>query len=217
MLTPRRIESHELLDEHDAPREDMERSLRDLRRINKYLGGTGIYRRLLRRFPARSILDIGTGTADDLEAVPDIPLRIGLDFKIDHLLYMRNGSAVARVVGDATQLPFRDGAVDVVTSAHFFHHFSPDGNETILREALRVARHGVTVNDTRRHYVPLLFVLLLSALRLFGRITRYDAPASVRQAYTVAEARAIAERVGARRYEIVRMWPFRLGILLWKT
>ncbi len=217
MLTPRRIETEELLDEHDAPREDMERSLRDLRRINKYLGGIGIYRRLLRRFTPRSILDIGTGTSDDLEAVPHIPLRIGLDFKIDHLLYMRNGSRVRRVVGDATRLPFREGAVDVVTSAHFFHHFSPDGNVTILQEAMRVARQGVTVNDTRRHYVPLLFVLLLSALRLFGRITRYDAPASVRQAYTLAEARAIAERVRGAKYEIVRMWPFRLGILLWKT
>ena len=215
MLTPRRIESHELLDEHDAPRADMERSLRDLRRINKYLGGTGIYRRLLKRFTPESVLDIGTGTSDDLEAVPHIPLRIGLDFKIDHLLYLRSGSRVLRVVGDATSLPFRDGAVDVVTSAHFFHHFPPDGNVTILREALRVARQGVTVNDTRRHYVPLLFVQLLSALRLFGRITRYDAPASVRQAYTLAEARAIAERVRTK-YEIVRMWPFRLGILLWK-
>lgn len=216
MFTPRRIESHELLDENDAPREDMERSLRDLRRINRYLGGTGIYRRLLKRFTPRSVLDIGTGTSDDLEAVPHVPVRIGLDFKIDHLLYLRDGSRVLRVVGDATRLPFRDGAVDVVTSAHFFHHFSPAGNVTILHEALRVARQGVTVNDTRRHYVPLLFVQLLSALRLFGRITRYDAPASVRQAYTLAEARAIAEKVRTK-YEIVRMWPFRLGILLWKT
>ena len=216
MLTPPRIESDELLDEHDAPREDMERSLRDLRRINKYLGGTGIYRRLLRRFEPRSILDIGTGTSDDLEAVPHVPVRIGLDFKIDHLLYLRDGSRVLRVVGDAQRLPFRDGAVDVVTSAHFFHHFSPQGNVTILREALRVSRQGVTVNDTRRHYVPLLVVLLLSAIRVFGRITRYDAPASVRQAYTMSETRAIVAEVGAK-HELVRMWPFRLGILLWKT
>ena len=215
MLTPRRVESHELLDEHDAPRADMERSLRDLRRINKYLGGIAIYRRLLRRFEPRSILDIGTGTSDDLHAVPHVPLRIGLDFKIDHLLYLRDGSGVRRVVGDAQQLPFRDGAVDVVTSAHFFHHFSPDANVAILSEALRVAKDGVTVNDTRRHYIPLLFVHLLGLLRLVGRITRYDAPASVRQAYTLDEARDIAQRTKAR-YEIVPMWPFRLGILLWK-
>jgi ubiquinone/menaquinone biosynthesis C-methylase UbiE len=216
MFTPPRIETDELLDEHDAPREDMERSLRDLRRINRYLGGTGTYRRLLRRFSPRSVLDVGAGTSDDLEAVPHIPLRIGLDFKIDHLLYLRDGSRVLRVVGDAQRLPFRDGAVDVVTSAHFFHHFPPDGNVVILSEALRVARQGVAVNDTRRHYVPLLVVLLLCAMRVFGRITRYDAPASVRQAYTLSEARAIASQVGAK-HELFRIWPFRLGILLWKT
>ena len=216
MLTPRRVESDELLDEHDAPRADMERSLRDLRRINKYLGGIGIYRRLLRHFEPHSVLDLGAGTADDLEAVPHVPVRIGLDFKIDHLLYLRDGSRVLRVVGDAQRLPFRDDAVDVVTSAHFFHHFSPDENAVILGEALRVARDGVAVNDTRRHYVPLLVVLLLCALRLFGRITRYDAPASVRQAYTLEETRSIVEGLRAK-YRILRMWPFRVGILLWKT
>ncbi|HEX8172921.1 MAG TPA: methyltransferase domain-containing protein [Thermoanaerobaculia bacterium] len=216
MFTPRRSPSHELLDEHDAPRADMERSLRDLQRINRWLGGVAIYKRLLRRFEPRSILDIGTGTSDTLEPLADVPLRIGLDFKIDHLLYARDGSRVRRVVGDAQRLPFRDGAVDVVTSAHFFHHFSPEENGTILRESLRVARKGVAVNDTRRHYAPLLFVLLLGALRLVGRITRADAPASVRQGYTLDEARRVAEAVPAARRDVVRVFPFRLAILLWK-
>jgi ubiquinone/menaquinone biosynthesis C-methylase UbiE len=216
MFTPKRITSDELLDEHDAPREDMERSLRDLRRFNRYCGGIAIYRRLVRRFAPRSIVDLGAGTADALEAMPDVRLRIGLDFKIDHLLYLRRDSRVLRVVGDARRLPFRNAAVDVVTSAHFFHHFSPDENATILAEALRVAQRGVAVNDTRRHYAPLLFVKLLAVLRLVGRITRYDAPASVRQGYTLREARAIAKKVIAAQCDVVRAWPYRFGILLWK-
>jgi ubiquinone/menaquinone biosynthesis C-methylase UbiE len=213
-LTPKRVETEELLDEHDAPREDMERSLRDLRFINRYLGGMRIYRALVRRFQPQAILDVGTGTSDLLEAVPDVPLRIGLDFKIDHLLFLREGSRVRRVVGDAQRLPFRDGAVDLVTSAHFFHHFSPEENVVILDESLRVARKGVAVNDTRRHYAPLALVLLLGALRLVGRITRYDAPASVRQGYTLAEARSIAAKTKASRWDVVRMWPYRFAILL---
>lgn len=211
MLTPARIESHELLDEHDAPREDMERSLRDLRRINRYLGGIRIYRKLVRRFQPRAILDIGTGTSDLLESVSHVRTRIGLDFKIDHLLYLRDGSRVLRVVGDAHRLPFRDGAVDLVTSSHFFHHFSPEENAGILAESLRVSRKGVAVTDTRRHYVPLLLVTLLGALRLVGRITRYDAPASVRQGYTLREVRAMAPRA-----KVIRMWPYRFAILLSK-
>ncbi len=215
MLTPPRIDAPELLDEHDAPPADVERSLRDLRRFNRYCGGISIYRRLLRRLgDGRSVLDIGTGTSDLLESLGG-GFRVGMDFKIEHLLH-GNGDGIRRVAGDALRLPFRDGSVDVVTSSHFFHHFTPEQNAGILAESLRVARHGVAVNDTRRHYVPLLFVRLLAVLHLVGRITRFDAPASVLRGYTTGEARTIAERIRAARAQVVNAFPFRFGILLWK-
>ena len=72
------------------------------------------------------------------------------------------------------------------------------------------------INDTRRNYVPLATVKVLSALGLFGSITKFDAPASVERGYTPAEARAIALESGARRVEVMRLMPFRFGILLWK-
>jgi len=211
----KRLDEPELLDEHDAPPADMERSLRDLRRINRYFGGVTTYRRLVRHFgPVRSILDLGAGTADLLDSIDGAVLRIALDFKIDHLLFERKRSRARRVVGDAAMLPFRRASVDLVTSSHFFHHFTPDENAGILRESLRVARVGVGVTDTRRHFAPLLFVLTLSAIRVFGRITRSDAPGSVRRGYTLAEAREIAGRAG--RAEVRRFFPYRFGIILRK-
>lgn len=224
MLTPRRLTTAELLDEHDAPHDEMRRSLRDLRRINRYAGGLRIYRVLLRRMiPDRSrpvtILDVGTGTSDlvgQLRGFASV-LAIGLDFKIQHLVYGRSFEPlVRRITGDAWRLPLRDGSVDIVTSAHFFHHFSHEENVAILRESLRVARVGVLVNDTRRHYAPLLFVRLLSLLRLVGPITRFDAPASVLRGYTVDEAREVAMDVKARKFEVVRLFPYRFGLMLWK-
>ena len=215
MLTPPRIESDELLDEQKVPRPEMERSLRDLRRINKYLGGLAMYRGLVDRFAPRSIVDLGAGTCDQLEST-SVPLRIGLDFNLAHLAYLRDGSHVLRVVGDATRLPFREGAVDLVTSSHFFHHFSPDENRVILGEALRIARKGVAVTDTRRHYFPLWFTMLLGVLRVVGRVTALDAPASVRQGYTVGEAKEIAAGSGAAKWDLLRRWPFRWAVLLWK-
>lgn len=214
-LVPERVDTPELLDEHGAPRPDMERSLRDLRRINRFLGGIRIYRKMVRRFaPFRSILDLGAGTADLLESV-DASLRVALDIKIDHLRYLRHGTTVRAVVADAMRLPFRERSIDVITSAHFFHHFSEEENVKIATESLRVARKGVAFNDTRRHYIPLLVISLLGALRLVGRITRYDGPASVRRAYTPAEAASIGRRV-TDRVSIVRTFPYRFGLLLWK-
>jgi ubiquinone/menaquinone biosynthesis C-methylase UbiE len=219
LLVPQRIDVPELLDAHDAPREDMERSLRDLRRFNRIYGGAGVYRRLLRRMARHqplSILDVATGTADLLELLPNATFRVGADFKIDHLLYLRTGSGVRRVVADALRLPFLNNSFEMVTSTHFFHHLTPEENAEMLREAIRVARRGVIVNDTRRHFLPLLFVRLLGALRLVGRITRNDAPASILRGYTIEEARAIAANLNAARTEVVRAWPFRFGLLLWK-
>ena len=223
-LTPRRVDTPELLDEHDAPRDQMERSLRDLRWINRQWGGVAVYLALLRRLiPARapkSVLDLGTGTSDLLEALDGVPLRIGLDFNLAHLLYRPPGTRTAakihRVLGDARRLPFRDGSVEAITSAHFFHHFSPDENEAMLAEMLRVASIGVAVNDTRRHRAPLLFMQIVGALRLVGPITRYDGAASVRRGYTVGEARAIAKRIRCAKAAVLRAWPFRFGIVLWK-
>ncbi|HEX9500582.1 MAG TPA: methyltransferase domain-containing protein [Thermoanaerobaculia bacterium] len=219
MLVPKRIDAPELLDEHDAPREDMERSLRDLRRFNRFYGGNGVYRRLLRKMAKHdpiSILDVATGTADLVEKFAGTAMRVGVDFKIDHLLYMREGSAVRRVAGDALHLPFLDNAFEIVTSSHFFHHLTPEENEEMLQEALRVARRGVIINDTRRHYIPYLVVKIIGWLRMTGRITRNDAPASVLRGYTPEEVGEIAFRISAKRIDIVRAWPFRFGLLVWK-
>ncbi len=225
MFTPQRIDAPELLDEHDAPRADVERSLRDLRRFNRYFGGIGVYRRLLRRMAPRphdrrglTIIDLGSGTTDLLDSLDEYTnlLAVGVDFKIDHLLYLRDRSRSRRVVADARRLPFRSGAADIITSAHFFHHFTPVENAAILEEAMRVAQQGVIVNDTRRHYVPLAVVQTMAALRMVGRITRSDAPGSIRRGYTIAEVREVGGRVRANRVEVVRAWPFRFGLLLWK-
>lgn len=222
-----RVDQKEHLDEHDAPRDEMERSLRDLRRFNRYFGGLRIYRKLLRAAGSNlvSVLDIGTGTSDLLMSIHgSARVRIGLDSKIQHLLYGRTldgisakaNDPISRVLGDGFDLPFRSDSIDIITSAHFFHHFSPDENVRMLKECLRVSARAVLINDTRRNIVPLATVRALSALRLVGSITRFDAPASVLRGYTTAEARDIARQVGARKFEVVRLMPFRLGILLWK-
>jgi hypothetical protein len=221
MFTPARVVTEELLDEHDAPGPDMERSLRDLRRINRYLGGVPIYRRLLWRAGLRDgdkVLDIGTGTSDLLDALPGNVRRIGLDFNVRHLAYRIDPDRhpISRIAGDAFRLPFGDASVDFVTSAHFFHHFTEEENVNILTEALRVVKKAVVINDTRRHLMPLLMVRLLSALRLVGRITRFDAPASVLRGYTVEEARAVAARLPAADAKVVKAFPYRFGIVLWK-
>ena len=208
-----RLDTPELLDEHDAPAEDVERSLRDLQRFNRYYGGGRVYRKMVHRLIGRGarrapvVIDLGAGTADLLDSLGG--RGIAVDWNIRHLTY--RPMRAMRVVADARHLPFRDNAADAVTSSHFFHHFTAEENEQILEESLRVARTGVAFTDTRRHIVPLLVTLLLRWLHLVGRITAFDAPASVRRGYTTAEVRKIAPGAIVENY-----FPFRWALLLWK-
>jgi ubiquinone/menaquinone biosynthesis C-methylase UbiE len=222
ILIPERHVVDELLDQHDAPPAEVERSLIDLRRINRFLLGRRAWRHLVRRAAGgtspRSVLEIGTGTSDLLESVPQIPIRIGLDLKMDHLVFGRSigDRTVHRVVGNAGALPFRSGSVDIVGSSHFFHHFSEDENEVILRESLRVAGRAVFVTDTRRHRLPLLFVKLLGVLRLVSRVTRHDAPASVSSGYTMREMEDFRRRFSDQHAVLRRQIPFRFGLTIRK-
>lgn len=223
LLVPRRIETDEMLDDGDEPLDDIERSLRDLRRINAWCGGARAYHLLIRRLlhgrhvDGLTVMDLGTGTSDLVETFSGVT-AVGLDLKIAHLAYgSRTGArTTARVGGDARRLPFRDRSADIVTSSHFFHHFDPATNGRILDEALRVSRVGVVVTDTRRHLAPWFFCKMLGWGRLVGRITRFDAPASVLRGYTVEEARETASRTMASRWEVVRVMPYRFGVLLWR-
>lgn len=224
LLVPQRVDQEELLDEHDAPWDEMIRSLRDLRNINRYAGGIRTYRRMLRRAargrPIQSlrILDLGSGTSDLPSSVRVNQVPAALDLNYRHLRYgaTRWPAEVQRVAGDAFALPFADESFDVVTSSHFAHHFGPDENVAILRESLRVSRTAVAITDTRRHRAPLLFIQLLGAIGIIGEITKFDGPASVRRGYTVDEVRDFAARCGAREWVVQRALPFRWVLILWK-
>lgn len=223
MFLRKRVTSDELLDEHDAPFQEMRRSLIDLQRINRWAGGRYAFRRLFRQLTRHvphgrfRVLDLGSGTSDLFWSIDDQPFTgIAIDFKIDHLLAGREfgyRKALA-VVADAKALPLKSRSVDVVTSSHFFHHFSPAENFEILLEAERVSRIGLFFTDTRRHLIPFLFIRLVAALRLVGEITRFDGPASVRQGYTLQEIRTFA-RCSGRRTIVRRILPFRWALLTW--
>jgi hypothetical protein len=80
---------------------------------------------------------------------------------------------------------------------------------------LRVCRIAVLINDLVRH--PLHMSLVYAGMPLYrSRLTRHDAPASVRQAYTVEEMQSLLAQSSAARVEIHRHYLFRMGVVAWK-
>jgi ubiquinone/menaquinone biosynthesis C-methylase UbiE len=220
----KRFATSELLDDDLGSAAEIAESLADLRRINAWFGGTHTTLGLLRRIAARQhlremrLLEVGAGGGDvPLSAgralrKEGVELRVTLLDRVSSHLPVNGTPAVA---GDAVRLPFRAEGFEVVSCNLLAHHFDPDGLLRVASEALRVARVAVLINDLIRS--PLHLALVYAGLPLFrSRITWHDAPASVRQAYTMEEMRDIVTRSSARRVEISRHYLYRMGVVLWK-
>jgi hypothetical protein len=123
--------------------------------------------------------------------------------------------ACSAIVADALNLPFPDNTFDLVSCSLFAHHLSPEQVTKFARESLRVCRQAVLINDLIRH--PLHLALVYGGLPLYrSRLTRHDAPASVRQAHTVEEMQRFVQQAGAARVEIQRHYLYRMGVIAWK-
>jgi len=119
------------------------------------------------------------------------------------------------LVADALNLPFPDSSFDLISCSLFAHHLSPEQVTKFARESLRVCRHAVLVNDLVRS--PLHLALVYAGMPLYrSRITRHDALASVRQAYTIEEMREFFQQGGAASVEIQRHYLYRMGVIAWK-
>jgi ubiquinone/menaquinone biosynthesis C-methylase UbiE len=180
-------------------------NLRDLRRINRHLGGVRLSSSAIGALTERradlSLLDVGTGGAD----IPLALIRgaaahgrrvrvVGLDSRSEILAAaVRADPSVATEpclelrLGDGRSLPFDDGSFDIVHSSLVVHHLDPMEAAGLMVEMARVARIGVVINDVDRSRLGWLGAWLVGHLLTGNRYTRHDAPLSVRRAYRADE------------------------------
>ena len=227
-LVPTRRPQVELLDRGGLPPEEVEKSLADIRFVNRRWGGLRTAEsaalRMLESDGSReaSLLDLGSGTADVALAVARRAKRRGisvrvvaLDVQLAHLCAARRvsgRSAPDLLAADATRLPVADRSFDWVFSSLFLHHLSPEENVHVLREMARVARRGLFVVDLRRHRVARWIVGILGPIFFRSPVSVADGCASVEQAYTIDEVAEMARGAGLVGFELRRVSPFRLEL-----
>ncbi len=215
----------------DAPTHDLSAladNLRDLRALDRYLGGTALTWRalwpMLRVMPPSTpatLLDVATGGADGPRILAARARRHGYDlrpFASDRLadvlrLVRRNGVRFPLIQHDALTIPVRDQSVDFVTCSLALHHFDSPAAVALLRELCRIARRGVIVNDLRRGRLAYAGAQLL-ARGPWHAMARHDGPLSVLRAYTLEEARALVAQAGISGARVQVLPLFRLLIVV---
>ncbi|MEK6406246.1 MAG: methyltransferase domain-containing protein [Acidobacteriota bacterium] len=229
MLTPKRIYEEELLDAGEGTDNDVARSLSDLRRVNRFLGGRKVVLRALSTCldgttEAVSLLDVGTGSAD-------IPIAVAESFKQRGLkpfiaavdISERNlristtrlgvSSEVHLVRADSLKLPFASRSFDFVTASLFLHHFRDEDVVRLLADFGRIARRAVIVNDLVRNLVPYYFTRIAFPILGASFLTRNDGPVSVLRAFTPDEMNDLAQRAGLKNRQVKRVFPYRLSLV----
>jgi len=198
----------------DPPREEVRRSLADLRFVNRWLGGRrallGAVRPHLRA--GARLLDVGCGSGDLplhlLERLPGPILAVGVDIKTLHLL--ETPPPLRRVAADLRRLPFPDAAFDVVTASLVLHHFDSADLAPVLRELYRLSRRALVVNDLHRSLVPLLFGHAAFPVLFRSPLSVHDGLVSVRRGFRPRELQAAFVAAGVPGVRIRRRFPYRL-------
>lgn len=211
---PVRVDDPEMMDQPGQDPRELAANLRDIRRVNRFFGGTSTilkYLPILVQHVPRSrpvtMLDLATGSADIPVAIAKWAAMQGRDVEIiasdvspgmlaEAALQVGRDPRVQFRQFDALAIPLPDRSVDIVLCSLALHHFNAGDARTLLREMDRVARVGFIVNDLGRSRAGYIGAIVMARLTTRNRLTRHDAPLSIRRAFTVEELRSMARELG---------------------
>lgn len=193
------------MDEPGVPEGELRGALAYIRGVNRWLGYNRATRGRVGEWVREggggvvTVLDVATGSGDVPEdagrAFGDRVRVVGLDL---HPVTIREARervpGCGFVRGDATRLPFADGAFDYVMTSMFVHHLPEAVIVEVLKEMWRVARKGVLVADLVRNRRALFWIHVFTVGA--SAMIKHDARVSVRQALTGAEITGLAKEAG---------------------
>jgi 2-polyprenyl-3-methyl-5-hydroxy-6-metoxy-1,4-benzoquinol methylase len=171
------------------------------------------------------VLDLATGGGDVPIDLAKRARRAGLDLRIEGCdvspAAVSFATRAAAEVGvsirffplDALCEPIPEG-FDIITCSLFLHHLDEEDAVRLLRKMAGATRSTIVVNDLLRSHIG--YGIAWAGCRLLSRsqIVHHDGPTSVRAAFSLDEARELADRAGLEGLRLERRWPWRF-LLSW--
>ena len=230
--TKQRFREPEIMDDPALDGGRHEAALRGLSRLN-YLSGSArtiwpplaaLARQLGRR--QLRVLDVATGAGDVPVRLWQIARRAGLHLEIHGVDVSPRAVeyAARRAAAEQAAIHFSvldvlagslPGGFDVVTCSLFLHHLAEEQGVLLLQAMAKAAKHLVLVNDLRRSAAGLALAHLAAWTLSGSDVVRVDGARSVRAAFTIGEAAALARAAGLNGAIVERRWPLRF-LLSWR-
>jgi 2-polyprenyl-3-methyl-5-hydroxy-6-metoxy-1,4-benzoquinol methylase len=221
----------ELMDQPDMEGAPHAAALRGLERINAWSGSARILWPSLKAL-AESIRDRPARVLDVAMGAGDLPIRLwhkarragynirvdGCDISASAVAYARSRAAAQAadvhffewnaLIGDLPE------GYDAAVNSLFLHHLDEPAAVAFLRRLARAAGRLVLVNDLERGLSGWLLAYLGTRLLSRSPIVHYDGLRSVEGAFTLAEARHLADEANLDGATVARRWPCRF-LLTW--
>ena len=221
----RRKNVNEMMDDFSIKDERIDVALKELQAINKYLGGektsdTGFIK-LSKKLGSGDIkiLDIGSGTSSILIAIRESNTNLeiySMDKNIQTCRYLKKNSTNIKIVcADIFYLPFKEKYFDIIHCSLLFHHFNKNQLKAILNLIVKIAKHGIIINDLRRNILAFIGIKILTCFFSRSEMVKNDAPISVMRSFIKKEILEILYLSNISEFEIKRTWAFRWLIIIY--
>jgi 2-polyprenyl-3-methyl-5-hydroxy-6-metoxy-1,4-benzoquinol methylase len=222
----------EIMDDLEVGGEVLEQTLRELKTINRLLGGNKVTTsglgKLLGELPETeiTIADIGCGGGDMIAVMNDWAKNakmnahfLGIDANPNIIHRAKqNLAALSNVsfkVQNVFDPKFRQEKVDILTCTLFTHHFTQDQLVEMLASFKQKARIGIVINDLHRHPFAYYSIRLLTRFFSKSPMVKNDGPLSVLRGFRRREWGELLQKSGFRKSEIRWKWAFRWQIVAW--
>jgi 2-polyprenyl-3-methyl-5-hydroxy-6-metoxy-1,4-benzoquinol methylase len=226
-----RSEEKELMDDLACSGAELEQTLRELKTINRWLGGnhvtTGGLGKLMKDRPQSfyHIADIGCGGGDMIGIMDrwcksqDVNVNfVGvdankniIDLAKERLKELDN---VQWRVQNVFESDFSNERVDIVTCTLFTHHFTDQQLIDLIQAFRRKATLGVVINDLHRHWFAFHSIRVLTKFFSKSHMVRHDASLSVLRSFKKSDWEKILAASGVKSFKIKWYWAFRWQVLI---
>lgn len=231
----RRSGDSEIMDDLEYAGETMDRTLRELEVINRWLGGNRVtingISKLLENGNQNSpirVADLGCGRGDMLILIDGWAKKYNLElelFGIDANQYVID--AARKRFGKSPNIhlqtvnilspDFQKREFDIVIGTLFYHHFTDEQLIAFFSHLKKQAGIGFLINDIHRHPLAYYSIKLLTMLFSKSSMVKYDAPLSVLRAFSRKELSNILRSAGIESFTIKWKWAFRWQVIVFSN
>lgn len=230
-----RSTQREIMDDYNFQGNEMKNLLKDLKFVNKWLGGNKItingLELLLKNNSKKetiTILDIGCGDGEMLRKCAKFGVKnnfnlkcIGIDFNENIIETAENLSNnynnITFITVDIFKEKEKIPTCDIALCTLFLHHFSNKKIEDLIKILTEKTRIGLIINDLHRSKIAFNLFKIFSNLFLKTKTAKHDGLVSIARGFKYNGLIGISNSIPKQQTTIHWRWAFRYQWIIKNT